>query len=128
MAWATSTTYAGGIVTRHRNLDRQSRRGELTLSGPLTYTTTNNANADLRGGVTRITAGTLALTGTAAIPGGITDPMLGNLYTSVDVRTGATLNVAGTSSTYSTAALQQIVGPGTITGNFNHDEGRIRPG
>jgi autotransporter-associated beta strand protein len=99
---------------------------KLTFSGNLTYTTAAITNPELRGGVTRITAGTLAVAGTAAIPGGFADDALGSLYTTIDVRAGATFDVSGASSTYSTAALQHLVGPGTIAGNYNHDEGRLR--
>jgi autotransporter-associated beta strand protein len=123
----TDTEFAGSITTGSGiNLDKVGN-GKLTLSGNLSYSTTNNGSAILRGGVTRVSFGTLAVSGAAAIPGGITDVAQGNLYTTIDVRAGAMFDVTGASSTYSTAALQQIVGTGTIVGNYIHDEGRIRP-
>jgi autotransporter-associated beta strand protein len=124
-----STTFAGTIQNTSTGSILIDKVGSdtLTLSGNLTYSTTNITAADQRGGVTRVTAGTLKLMGPAAIPGGFNDALLGNLYTSIDVRVGAALDVSTTDTPYSTAALQQIVGPGTIIGNYIHDEGRIRP-
>lgn len=108
--------------------------GKLTLSGELSYSPVNTAtggqagNADRRGGITTINAGTLALTGAATLPAGRDDTgALGLLYSTVDIRPGATLDVSG-SPGYSTAALQQIIGGGTIVGAFNHDQGRLAPG
>jgi autotransporter-associated beta strand protein len=124
-----STTFAGTIQNTSTGsiLIDKVGGGTLTLSGNLTYSTTNITAADQRGGVTRVTTGTLKLTGPAAIPGGFNDASLGNLYTSIDVRAGAMLDVSTTDTPYSTASLQQLVGPGTIEGNYAHDEGRIRP-
>jgi autotransporter-associated beta strand protein len=122
----SNTTFAGNTTTGNGINVHKVGTGTLTLSGNLSHTTTTNGSADLRGGVTRVTAGTLKLTGTAAIPGGITDAGLGDLYTTIDVRLGATLDVSTTSAPYSTAPLQQVVGVGTIAGNYVHDEGRIR--
>ncbi len=108
--------------------------GTLTLSGELSYSPVNTAdggqagNADRRGGVTSINAGTLALTGAASLPAGRDDTgALGLLYSTVDIRPGATLDVSA-SPGYSTAPLQQIIGGGTVVGAFNHDEGRLAPG
>lgn len=83
------------------------------------------ANADIgrEGGVIRVSAGTLAFTGTAdSVPGGF-----GTRKSTIDVLTGATLDVSGTTNTFSSSPLQQIQGSGTIVGPFNHDEGEIRP-
>lgn len=124
----SNTTYAGATATNNGfNLNKVGS-AKLTLSGTLGHTTTNNALPDLRGGITRITSGTLALAGPAAIPGGITDGTLGDLFTTIDLKEGATLDVSGTASTYGTAALQQLIGGGTVAGNYNHSQGRLRPG
>lgn len=124
----TNTTFAGTIQNTSTGsiLIDKVGTGTLTLSGNLTYSTTNIAAADQRGGITRVTAGTLKLTGPAAIPGGITDATLGDLYTTIDLRTGAMLDVSTTDVPYSTAPLQQLIGPGTVVGSYTHDEGRIR--
>ncbi|HEX6963623.1 MAG TPA: autotransporter-associated beta strand repeat-containing protein [Lacipirellula sp.] len=98
--------------------------GTLTLSGTLTYQPTANGNPGRRGGITTVSAGTLALANSAAIPGGIA----ANNLATVDIQSGATLDVSGyTAGVYSTAAMQQVVGAGTIAGNYNHDEGFLRP-
>jgi autotransporter-associated beta strand protein len=128
MTFAGSLVMGGTVAAPVGMLVDKVGTGTLTLSGTNTYTTTNNANANLRGGVTRITAGTLALSGPATIPGGITDGTLGDLYTTIDIRAGATFNVTATNTTYSTAPLQHVIGTGTIVGNYLHDEGRLRPG
>ena len=125
----TNTTWAGAITTGAGGINLfKVGTGKLTLSGALSYTSTLNALADLRGGITRVSAGTLALTGSAAISGGVNDVTLGELYTTVDIRSGATLDVSGTSTTTATASLQQVIGTGTIVGNYNHGQGRLRPG
>lgn len=124
----TNTSFAGTITNVNGLNLFKVGSGKLTLSGTLTYTTTTNAAANLRGGITRVMAGTLALTGGAAIPGGVADATLGNLFTTIDIKSGATLDVSGTTTTYSTAALQQVIGSGTVVGNYNHAQGRLRPG
>ncbi len=124
----TDTQFAGSITNVNGINLFKVGTGKLTLSGTLTYTTTNNATANLRGGITRVSAGTLALTGNAAIPGGINDATLGDLYTTIDLKSDGTLDVSGTTTTASTAPLQQIIGAGTIVGNYNHAQGRLRPG
>ena len=126
----TDTVYAGTIDSTTApdpdgslNLTKVGT-GKLTLSGTLTYQPTANANAGRRGGIATVAAGTLALTNSAAIPGGIA----GNNLATVDVQAGATLDVSGyTAGTYSTAPMQQVIGAGTVVGNYNHDEGFIRP-
>ncbi len=105
--------------------------GKLTLSGTLNYQPTTNTgggsatNRNPRaGGITTVSAGTLALKNSAAIPGGISDLN----QSTVNVLAGATLDVTGyTAGTYSSSAFQQIVGAGTIKGNYAHDQGVIRP-
>lgn len=105
--------------------------GKLTLSGTLNYQPTLNTaggsatNRNPRaGGITTVTAGTLALKNSALIPGGISDTN----QSTVNVLAGATLDVTGyTAGTYSSSAFQQTVGAGTILGNYAHDQGVIRP-
>ena len=116
-----SATDQGGV-----NLTKVGT-GTLTLSGTLTYQPTGNGTVNRRGGITTVSAGTLKLTNTAAIPGGIVHGTVGNVLSTVNIASGATLDVSGFSGTYSTAPLQQIVGGGTVVGNFTHDEGVIRP-
>jgi autotransporter-associated beta strand protein len=82
--------------------------GTLVLSGNDIYT-----------GPTNITGGTLAITSTGSVSSG-------NVL--ID---GGVLNVAGKTSTYSTAAGQTIAtgaSGGAIVGNFIHDEGTLSPG
>ena len=125
----SDTTFAGGITTGAGGINlNKTGTGKLTLSGTLSHTTTNNALPDLRGGITRVTSGTLALSGTASIPGGINDPTLGDLFTTIDLKAGATLDVSGAGTTYTTAPLQQLIGSGRVVGNYNHSQGRLRPG
>ncbi len=75
----TNTTFAGEIRNTSTGsiLIDKVGNGTLTLSGNLTYSTTNIDLAEQRGGVTRVTAGTLKLAGPAAIPGGINDATSG---------------------------------------------------
>jgi fibronectin-binding autotransporter adhesin len=118
-----STTDLGGL-----NLTKVGT-GKLTLSGTLAYQPTGNGTVNRRGGITTVSAGTLALTNSAAIPGGILHGTVGEVLSTVNILGGATLDVSGyTAGTYSTAARQQIVGAGTVLGNYAHDEGVIRPG
>lgn len=100
--------------------------GTLTLSGTFTGTfiSGSQANISWQGGVVKAKEGTLALTNTlTSIPGGYD-----SYSTVIDVAAGATLDVSGTSTTFSTSALQDVRGGGTIEGPYNHDEGRLRPG
>ena len=99
--------------------------GTLTLSGVLDYSP-NVAQAipNRRGGVTTITAGTLALRNGAVLGPGAdqtTNP------TTVDIRAGAILDV-GTTGTYQSAANQQVIGAGRIAGNYNLAAGLLAPG
>jgi fibronectin-binding autotransporter adhesin len=133
----TNTTFAGSITTGNGiNLFKQgSGTLELTsaVPGTLSFAPTTNAIANRRGGVTRIEAGVLKVSGEARLPGGVAEVThgvvgLGDLYTTVDIRTGATLDVSGSTGVYSSSALQQTIGVGTIVGNYNHDEGVLAPG
>jgi hypothetical protein len=145
----TNTTFAGTIDTQSAipqtnpaNADNRGGlnltkvgTGTLTLSGTLNYQPVVSTNASRRGGITTITGGTLKLTGSASLPAGIagamstgtTPTLLGDLLTTVDIRTGATLDVSGVPG-YSSSALQQTIGRGTIVGNYIHDEGILAPG
>ncbi|MBX3432271.1 MAG: autotransporter-associated beta strand repeat-containing protein [Pirellulales bacterium] len=116
-----SSTDLGGL-----NLTKVGT-GKLTLSGTLSYQPTGNGTVNRRGGITTVSAGTLALTGSTAIPGGILHGTVGEVLSTINIQSGATLDVAGYSGTYSTAAMQQVVGAGTIVGHYAHDEGVIRP-
>ena len=123
----TNTTFAGGVTTgKGLNLIKVGD-GILELSGTLSYAPTNNAILNRRGGTTRVEAGTLKLTGPAAIPGGSVDLTVGNLISTIDIRSGATLDVSG-AATASTANLQQLIGTGKIVGNYTHGQGMLAPG
>jgi autotransporter-associated beta strand protein len=124
----TSTTFAGNMTTGNGLNLFKVGTGTLELSGTLSYQPTANAILNRRGGTTRVEAGTLKLTGPAAIPGGSVDVTQGDLISTIDIRAGATLDVSGTSTPYSTANLQQVIGAGTIVGNYTHDEGTLAPG
>jgi fibronectin-binding autotransporter adhesin len=129
MATATGDE-ATGADTGGLNLTKVGT-GTLTLSGTLAYQPTSRANVAQRGGITTISAGTLKLTNSAAIPGGIVSPTpaIGTVLSTVNIAGGATLDVSGyTAGTYSTASLQQVVGAGTVVGNYAHPAGVIRPG
>lgn len=100
--------------------------GTLTLSGSFNGTFVDPGQADdgEKGGVFRVSEGTVALTNTFDnIAGGS-----GTTNTVIDVASGATLDVSGTTNTFSTSALQEVRGTGTIVGTYNHDEGDLRPG
>ncbi|MFT3788417.1 MAG: autotransporter-associated beta strand repeat-containing protein [Tepidisphaeraceae bacterium] len=107
--------------------------GKLTLSGTLSYVPRQYASGStstlqtfgVRGGITTVSAGTLALTNTATVPGG---DNAANLST-IDVRSGATLDVSGStvSGGYTAPAFQQIIGPGTIVGPFNLGSAILAP-
>lgn len=135
----TNAVYAGSIglnaasLTRSLNIFKQGT-GTWELSGALTYTPQPElSNVNRRGGITRVETGTLKLTGAASLPAG--NPLAthgvaaaGDLFSTVDIRLGATLDVSGTTTTYNSSALQQTIGRGTIVGNYNHDEGVLAPG
>jgi autotransporter-associated beta strand protein len=124
---ATSTgRESTGANTGGLNLSKVGT-GTLTLSGTLNYPPTANTTVNRRGGITTVSAGTLKLTNTAAIAGGINDATAGDILSTVNILAGATLDVSGYSGTYSSSAIQQTVGAGTIVGNYAHDEGVIRP-
>lgn len=127
----TNTEFAGTIditsaptATGGLNLLKVGS-GTLTLSGNLTYQPTLNATVNRRGGVTTVSAGTLALKNAAQIPGGITGQ-----NSIVNVLSGATLNVSAStlSGGYNSSPLQTTVGAGTIAGNYVHDDGLLSPG
>jgi fibronectin-binding autotransporter adhesin len=120
---STNTVFAGTIATGNGlNLFKRGT-GTLELSGTLSYQPTADATLSRRGGITRIEAGTLKLSGAAVIQGGL------NALTpsTVDVRSDATLDVSSIAS-YSTSPFQQIIGAGNVNGNFAHDEGLLAPG
>jgi autotransporter-associated beta strand protein len=108
--------------------------GTLTFSGNLTnFVPSANAsgatNPWRRGGNTQIQAGTIKLVGSTAIPGGVAATTAGDLQSHIEVTAAGTLDVTGyTSGTYTTPALQSIVGSGNILGNWNHADGIIEPG
>jgi fibronectin-binding autotransporter adhesin len=124
----SNTNFAGAVTTGNGLNLFKVGTGTMELSGTLSYAPTNNAILNRRGGTTRIEAGTLKLSGPAAIPGGSFDAVQGDLISTVDVRAGATLDVSATTTPYSTASRQQVIGAGTIVGNYTHDEGTLAPG
>lgn len=125
----TDSTYAGSFVGgggaggAGMSIDKVGT-GKLTLSGTFTGSMiSSNTDPGRQGGVIRVNQGTLALAGAAtSIPGGFD----ANIST-INVVLGATLDVTGTSTTFSSSPLQQFVGRGTVRGNFNHVAGTIRP-
>jgi autotransporter-associated beta strand protein len=108
--------------------------GTLTFSGNLTnFVPSANASGGTnpwrRGGKTQIQAGTIKLVGTTAIPGGVAATAAGDLQSHIEVGAAGTLDVTGyTAGTYTTPALQSIVGSGNIIGNWNHAAGIIEAG
>ncbi len=120
----SSTTFAGNITPGNGLNLIKVGTGTLTLSGALSYQPTANADVGLRGGVTRVENGTLKLVGATTIPGGVDDATL----STIDVRAAGTLDVSEATTTYNTAAFQQVIGAGKITGNFNHGAGVLAPG
>jgi autotransporter-associated beta strand protein len=108
--------------------------GTLTFSGNLTnFVPSANAsgatNPWRRGGKTQIQAGTIRLVGSTAIPGGVAATAAGDLQSHIEVGAAGTLDVTGyTAGTYTTPALQSIVGSGNILGNWNHADGIIEAG
>lgn len=99
--------------------------GTFALSGTLSYQPTLNGTTNRRGGLTTVSAGTLALKNNAQLPGGIVGQ-----NSIVNVLSGATLNVSASTLTggYNSSPLQTIVGVGTIAGNYVHDDGILSPG
>jgi autotransporter-associated beta strand protein len=81
--------------------------GTWTLSGANGYTGNTNVNE-----------GTLAIAGASNIA---SSPV-------VTLASAATLNVSGTTATYATGANQILQGTGTVVGNYNHNQGTLRPG
>jgi fibronectin-binding autotransporter adhesin len=124
----TNTNFAGNVTTGNGINIFKVGTGTQEFSGTLTYAPTNNGTPNRRGGIMRVEVGTVKLSGAAAIPAGITDGTLGDLPTSLDIRAGATFDVSATTTPYSTPALSQVVGAGTIVGNYNHDQGTLAPG
>ena len=127
----TSSEFAGKIVGNGGSGGGAGMAIEKVGTGTLTFSgsfdgSMASANGDIgrAGGMLRVSEGTLALTNTADnIPGGF------DVYkTTVDVLTGATLDVSGTTSTFTSSPLQQIQGSGTIVGPFNHAAGELLPG
>ncbi|WP_197531365.1 beta strand repeat-containing protein [Posidoniimonas corsicana] len=122
--FAGTVTGGGGSTTFGGMSINKIGAGTHTFSGtfvdPLVG---SNTDIGRQGGVVRVSEGTLAFTNTAdSIPGGY-----GTFKSTIDVLAGATLDVSGTTNTFSSSPLQQIQGSGTIVGAFNHDEGEIRP-
>jgi autotransporter-associated beta strand protein len=67
--------------------------------------------------------------GSTAIPGGVAGTTAGDLQSHIEVGAAGTLDVTGyTAGTYTTPALQSIVGSGNIIGNWNHADGIIEAG
>ena len=127
-AMNTNSTFNGTIDGTGGISINKVGTGTLTLAGPIQGDGTNSSLAlsgqplGRQGGVVRVTAGTLKLTGASAIPGGF-----GAVMTTIDVLPGATFDVSSTPATFSTSALQKLQGGGTILGTYNHDQGQIRP-
>jgi fibronectin-binding autotransporter adhesin len=121
-------TPLGGI-----NIIKQGT-GTLTLSGtinnpPQVVGTSASTDPTRRGAVTQIQNGRIRLTNSATITGGIVDATAGTVESTIDVQATGILDVTGyTAGTYATQSLQQIVGTGTLIGNWNHAAGIIRPG
>jgi fibronectin-binding autotransporter adhesin len=138
----TNTEFAGSLdgVTDHgvgniSSLDIvKVGTGTLTFSGNLanfrpSANASGGTNPWRRGGKTQIQAGTIKLVGSTAIPGGVAGSPAGDLRSHIEVGAAGTLDVTGyTAGTYTTPALQNIVGSGNILGNWNHAAGIIEPG
>lgn len=99
--------------------------GTLTLSGNLTYQPTLNGTLNRRGGVTSVSAGTLAMKNNAQVPGGVVGQ-----NSVLSIKSGATLDVSLSTlpGGYNSAPLQTIVGVGSVSGNFVHDDGILAAG
>ncbi|QDU55504.1 beta strand repeat-containing protein [Aeoliella mucimassa] len=124
----TDSNFAGTIVGNSAQGGISIEKvgtGTHTFSGMFDGDSLIASSTDIgrQGGVIRVTEGTLAFTDAIdSIPGGA-----GTDKSTVDVLAGAVLDVSGTDSTFSSSPLQQFQGSGTIVGDFNHDEGDIRP-
>lgn len=124
----TSTTFSGNINGAGGISLNKVGTGTLTLSGMFVGDATNQSLAisntvARQGGVVRVTAGTLAITGATSIPGGF-----GTTLTTIDVLPGAVFDVSAAPGTFATSALQKVQGGGTVRGTFNHPDGFIRSG
>ena len=124
----TNTTFAGILDGAGGLSIEKVGTGTLTLSGGVNETNSpvrseTAANFGREGGVFRISAGTVATSGTFDhFKGGQT-----TFKTTVDVRPGAVLDVSGSTNTFYSEPLQQFIGSGTIRGPFNHQAGFINP-
>lgn len=136
----TDTTFAGSFNSLVDLPDPEAGlhiikvgTGKLTLSGtvnnvPRAAGTSAATVPWRRGGVTQIRSGSIALVGSTVISGGVVEAGAGELYSTIEVQAAGTLDVTGyTGGTYATQSLQQIIGPGTILGNWTHATGFIRP-
>jgi len=106
---AGNTSYAGPIGTVGKAAMELVKNGAgiQTLSGSNGYT-----------GPTRILGGTLALAGGGSIAG---SPL-------IDVRSGATFDVAGLTAPFALAAGQTLAGNGAVTGAALLGGGTVSPG
>ncbi len=131
------TNVSGGSSTAGSTNITKVGTGTLTLSGPLLYTpNATRPNPNQRGGLTTISAGILALKNASAFASGpdATNP------NSIIIAAAGTLDVAQSTNTYTSATtglpvtgyssvpLTQVLGTGTITGNYNHAGGVLAPG
>ena len=124
-------TYAGQINGQAGISINKVGTGTITFSGAIVGGTNgslavNNTPAR-QGGVFRVTAGTLKITGQATLPGGpAANP---NILTTVDILGGATFDVASVpGGTFTSSVQQKIQGSGTFLGNLNHAAGFIQAG
>jgi fibronectin-binding autotransporter adhesin len=106
---AANTSYAGRIGAAGKAAIElvKDGSGTQTLTGSNTYT-----------GATRVLAGTLALSGAGSIAGSAI----------IEVRSGATFDVAGLASPFSLAAGQTLAGAGTVNGPVVLATGTVSPG
>lgn len=106
---AANTSYAGRIGSTGKAAIElvKDGSGTQTLTGSNAYT-----------GATRVLAGTLALSGAGSIAGS----------SIIEVRSGATFDVAGLTSPFSLAATQTLAGGGTVNGPVVLATGTVSPG
>jgi fibronectin-binding autotransporter adhesin len=142
----TNTEYAGTITSENitgfgstfgGTSITKVGTGTLTLSGPLLYSpNATQAIPNRRGGVTTISAGTLALKNAATFASGAdqaTNPnsivlaATGTLDVSQSTNTYVSATTGLTVTGYSSQQFQQTLGTGTITGNYNHAAGVLAP-